>query len=121
MGTKSCPFCAEDVLEEAIKCKHCGSMLDGSAAQQNEAPVASQPKKGKTPTCQHCDGEMAKKTKAKHSRLLVLFLGVVGIILIVTVVAWFIGLPMVLIAFIMLFGTKKFWKCKNCGAVLERA
>jgi len=25
--TKACPFCAEEILESAIKCKHCGSML----------------------------------------------------------------------------------------------
>lgn len=25
--TKQCPYCAEDVLEAAIKCKHCGSDL----------------------------------------------------------------------------------------------
>ena len=27
MSTKKCPFCAEEILAEAIKCKHCGSML----------------------------------------------------------------------------------------------
>ena len=25
--TKKCPYCAEDVLFEAVKCKHCGSSL----------------------------------------------------------------------------------------------
>jgi len=33
-GTKSCPFCAEEISEQAIKCKHCGSTLDGSSIPQ---------------------------------------------------------------------------------------
>jgi hypothetical protein len=34
---KTCPFCAEEIRAEAVKCKHCGSMLDGSV------PSVSQP------------------------------------------------------------------------------
>jgi hypothetical protein len=28
---KKCPFCAEDIQNDAIKCKHCDEFLDGSA------------------------------------------------------------------------------------------
>lgn len=33
--TKMCPFCGEEILAVAKKCKHCGEFLDGSIQSKN--------------------------------------------------------------------------------------
>ena len=42
--TKTCPFCAEDIKAAAIKCKHCGSMLDGTRPGSEEQKVVHETK-----------------------------------------------------------------------------
>lgn len=36
---KKCPFCAEEIQDEAIKCKHCGEFLDGRERTPVDMPA----------------------------------------------------------------------------------
>lgn len=51
-GNKLCPACAELIKEAAIKCKHCGVMLE--AFKTSECPFCSEAILSTDVTCKHC-------------------------------------------------------------------
>ncbi len=36
-GLRSCPICGEEVLAEAVKCKHCGEFIEPASLDEKEA------------------------------------------------------------------------------------
>jgi DNA-directed RNA polymerase subunit M/transcription elongation factor TFIIS len=123
--TLDCPYCGEDILAKAKKCKHCGEYLYYHTQSPPASPIAKKQTSG-IPVCQQCDGTMKKTVISSGNcaglgaALIVFCLGIV-IAVIIPVIGWIIG-PIICFGSLFMGGKRsKVWKCKKCGSFVNRA
>lgn len=82
-GTKECPFCAELILVQARKCKHCGEFLDKTAEPTRKPDMSAS-----TPERTEYEDHPAMFRNKPFAFIVTLALCLVGVGLIILLIWW---------------------------------
>jgi predicted RNA-binding Zn-ribbon protein involved in translation (DUF1610 family) len=117
MSEKTCPFCAETIRAEAIRCRHCGSDLTGDASQRPRSTGSTGPAAIACPTCNVALIPTQVRRFASAGGCVGAVLIVIGIICCLTVVGFVGGLIFMAIGILVsaIGGKKTVMVCPSCG------
>lgn len=68
-GYKECPFCANEIKEEAIKCQYCHEFLDKDVAEDSkkECPFCMNEVDANVDVCPFCDEKLTEDSSKKET------------------------------------------------------
>jgi hypothetical protein len=59
--TRTCPYCKEEIRVDAVKCKHCHSMLADRPGHGGTCPLCKEEIHPEAIRCKHCHANLARR------------------------------------------------------------